>query len=107
MSKLIILSGPSCVGKGPLISALGRFCSHLIIAREKRVIHNSRSQGPGERDGVDDHFRTRSPIAAFREDINYPVGDARRTLDCFAALLQGKQHPTAERQTTELFEGCL
>ena len=64
--RLVILSGPSCVGKSPLDKALARFYPELRQALRKLVLYNSRSPRPGEVDGVDYHFRTRSQIEALR-----------------------------------------
>jgi guanylate kinase len=55
--RLIILSGPSCVGKSPLTRALARFYPAIWDRLRKLVLFNSRSPRPGERDGEDYHFR--------------------------------------------------
>lgn len=77
MARLIILSGPSCVGKGPLITAVGRFYPHLAGGWKKLVLHTSRAPRPGEQDGVDYHFRNRAEIEGFREDKRYLVAAVR------------------------------
>jgi guanylate kinase len=78
--RLVILSGPSCVGKSPLDKALARFYPRLRQALQKLVLYNSRSPRPGEVDGVDYHFRTRSQIEALRAQIGYAVLDVRGDL---------------------------
>jgi guanylate kinase len=60
MGRLIILSGPSCVGKGPLHTAFNVILNH---------------------DGEDSENR---------DAFYYPIGDARKTLFAFAQLVSGK-----------------
>ncbi len=78
--RLVILSGPSCVGKSPLEKALARFYPELRQALRKLVLYNSRSPRPGEVDGVDYHFRTRSQIEALRAQTRHAVLDVRGDL---------------------------
>ena len=51
--RLVILSGPSCIGKSPLEKALGRFFPELRRQLQKLVLYNTRAPRPGELDGVD------------------------------------------------------
>jgi guanylate kinase len=76
----VLLSGPSCVGKGPLHNALKRFYPELEKELEKLVLYNSRPPRPGEEDGVDYHFRSRSVIEALREKEDFIVLDVRGDL---------------------------
>ena len=78
--RLVILSGPSCVGKSPLDKALGKFCPELRKGLRKLVLHNSRAPRPGEVDGVDYHFRRRSQIEALRAEPRFAVLDVRGDL---------------------------
>ena len=64
--RLVILSGPSCVGKSPLARDLARFHPELHRRLQKLVLYNSRDPRPGEKDGVDYHFRTRAQIEALQ-----------------------------------------
>ena len=64
MGRLVVLSGPSCVGKGPLRAALETFYPDLVGRLPKLVLYDSRAPRPGEVDGVDYHFRSREAIAA-------------------------------------------
>ncbi len=80
MGRLVILSGPSCAGKGPLYAALERFHPELVAPLHKVCLYNTRAPRPGERDGVDYHFRTREEIEALREDDGYVVMDVRGDL---------------------------
>jgi len=75
--RLVILSEPSCVGKSPLKKALGRFYPHLSSRFKKLVLFNSRAPRPGELDGVDYHFRTRSQVEGLRANRGYAVLDVR------------------------------
>lgn len=78
--RLVILSGPSCVGKSPLVRALGRFHREWSFRLQPLVLYNSRSPRPGEVDGIDYHFRTRRQIEAFRRNSQYVVLEARGDL---------------------------
>jgi guanylate kinase len=78
--RLVILSGPSCVGKSPLFKALGKFYPDLHDQFHKLVLFNSRAPRPGERDGVDYHFRTRAQVDALRGDDRYAVMQVRSDL---------------------------
>lgn len=78
--RLVILTGPSCVGKSPLDKALARFFPELRSALRALVLYNSRAPRPGELDGVDYHFRTREQIESLREQNRYVVMDVRGDL---------------------------
>lgn len=78
--RLVILSGPSCVGKSPLAKALGKFHPDWSSRLQALVLYNSRSPRPGELDGRDFHFRTRSQIEASRADNRYALLDVRGDL---------------------------
>jgi guanylate kinase len=80
MSRLIVLSGPSCVGKSPLVNALGRFHPDLLAGLQPVVLYNDRAPRPGERDGIDYHFRRRTEIEALRDDPRYRVLEVRGDL---------------------------
>jgi guanylate kinase len=78
--RLVILSGPSCVGKSPLDRALSRFYPELRNRLRKLILFNSRAPRPGEVDGVDYHFRQRSQIESLRAGSRYAVMDVRGDL---------------------------
>jgi guanylate kinase len=78
--RLVILSGPSCVGKSPLTRALARFYPQLWNRLTKLVLFNSRSPRPGELDGEDYHFRTRAHVEALKADRRFAVLDVRGDL---------------------------
>jgi guanylate kinase len=77
MGRLIILSGPSCVGKGPLHSAFTNFYPELAAKLKKLVLYNSRSPRPGEIDGQDYHFRSRDEVTKLQAKENFAVLDVR------------------------------
>jgi guanylate kinase len=81
--RLIILSGPSCVGKSPLAKALGQFFPDLHKKLQPLVLYNSRSPRPGEKNDEDYHFRRREEIEKFRDKDNYIVMDVRGDLQAF------------------------
>ena len=80
MGRLIVISGPSCIGKGPLCAALGKFYPELLARMRKLVLYNSRAPRPAEVDGVEYHFRTRAEIEALRSDDRFVVLDVRGDL---------------------------
>ena len=77
MGKMVILSGPSCVGKGPLCAALRRFHPQLLAGHESLILYNSRAPRPGESDGVDYHFRRRDEVEILKERGDFLVMDVR------------------------------
>jgi guanylate kinase len=79
-TRLVILSGPSCVGKSPLKKALARFNSKLSGALHPLVLYNSRAPRPGEADGVDYHFRTHEQVKSLEGDDRFAVLDVRGDL---------------------------
>ena len=80
MGRLVILSGPSCVGKGPLHIALKKFYPALAEKLSTLVLYNSRAPRPAERDGVDYHFRPRAEIEQLRKGEGYLVAEVRGDL---------------------------
>jgi len=79
-NRMIVLAGPSCVGKSPLKKTLERLHPGLAGTLRCTVLYNSRSPRPGEKDGEDYHFRRREFIDSLRNDDQYVVVDARGDL---------------------------
>jgi len=77
MARLIIISGPSCVGKSPLLAALNKFHPELGGSLKKLVLFNSRPPRPKEIEGKDYYFRTRQEIEAFKDRKGYIVMEVR------------------------------
>jgi guanylate kinase len=80
MGRLVILSGPSCVGKGPLYAALKKFYPDLAGGLTKFVMYDSRAPRPGEVEGIDFHFRSREEIEGFRDKPGFRVFEVRNDL---------------------------
>lgn len=89
--RLVILSGPSCAGKSPLDKALARLYPELHARLRKLVLYNSRAPRPGERDGVDYHFRPREQVEALRADPRFAVLDVRGDLQALDLEALAKQ----------------
>ena len=101
MGRLIILSGPSCVGKGPLYSAFSNFFPERAGKLRKLVLYNSRSPRPGEIDGKDYYFRSREEVEGIRKKENFVVLDVRGDLQ--AVDLQDAERTLAAEDL--FFEG--
>ena len=78
--RLIILSGPSCVGKSPLSTALSRFYPEIKNKLQPLVLYNDRNPRPSEKDGLDYYFRSREYIKSLKSDSKYVVLDVRGDL---------------------------
>jgi guanylate kinase len=78
--RLVILSGPSCVGKSPLAKALAKFYPELRKTLQPLVLYNSRDPRPGEVDGIDYHFRSREQIENLKAKDGFVVLDVRGDL---------------------------
>jgi guanylate kinase len=61
--RLIIVSGPSCVGKSPLIKALRRM--YPKISFHMPILYTSRPARSVEIEGIDYYFRSESAIRSF------------------------------------------
>ncbi|MFC2125125.1 hypothetical protein ACFLU5_09960 [Bacteroidota bacterium] len=78
--RLIILSGLSCVGKSPLDKALAKFYPEIKSNLQPMVLYNDRQPRPGERDGIDYHFRTRKQIEDLKPEEQYVKLEVRGDL---------------------------
>jgi guanylate kinase len=77
MSRFIILTGPSCIGKGPLYKALKQFYPDLVSKLNYLVCYDSRAPRPGEREGIDFYFRTSDFINNLRDSKDHLVIEYR------------------------------
>jgi guanylate kinase len=84
MPRFVILSGPSCIGKSPLTKALARLYPDLWETLQAPVLYNCREPRPGERDGVDYHFRSRDFLESLRGRDGYVVLDVRKDIQALA-----------------------
>jgi guanylate kinase len=78
--RLVILSGPSCVGKSPLAKALAKFHPELWRTLHPLVLYNSRAPRPGEVDGVDYYFRSREQVESLNGKEHFVAMDVRGDL---------------------------
>ena len=78
--RLVVIAGPSCAGKTPLLHALQRHDPQRMSRMQSVVLYNDRAPRPGEVDGVDYHFRKRDTIEAMRSDDRCVVMDVRGDL---------------------------
>jgi len=78
--RLVIFSGPSCVGKSPLAKALARLHPELSKSLQPLVIYNSRAARPGETEGKDYYFRPRKEIENLTKKDGFIVMDVRGDL---------------------------
>jgi guanylate kinase len=69
--RLILLCGPSGVGKTPLKKAFIRFYPELYQEMVPLVLINSRQPRPGEIDGIDYFFRTPEQIRSLSSSEQY------------------------------------
>ena len=76
-NRLIILTGPSCVGKTPLVKAFKRDYPEIWMNYKPLILYNDRDIRPGEADGTDYHFRPRNVITSFMGNKQYAVFKAR------------------------------
>lgn len=80
MGKMILLTGPSCIGKGPLIEAMHKFYPDIISKMTKLVLYNSRLPRPGEKEGKDYFFRRREEIESLQNQQDFVVCEVRGDL---------------------------
>ncbi len=80
MNRLVMLSGPSCVGKGPLYHALRKFYPDVAARLQQIVLYNSRDPRPGELEGVDYHFRSRAQIEELAQKPGFTSANVRGDL---------------------------
>ena len=83
MGKFVILSGPSCVGKGPLLDALRRVYRELSFGQPVR--YTSRMMRPGEDDGREFHFRSAGDIRKLTPEqfFIYPMRNQWQAVDLY------------------------
>ena len=82
MGRFVMLSGPSCVGKGPLYSALKTFYPELAGRLKQIVLYNSRAARPGEEEGKDYFFRPRAEIEELATQPGYVAAEVRGDFQC-------------------------
>jgi guanylate kinase len=73
--RFVVLSGPSCAGKGPLQAAVDRFYPGLLAARP--VLCHSRLPRAGEVHGKDYYFQPPALIKQLRQNPDFAVAQVR------------------------------
>lgn len=104
MNQLILLSGPSCVGKSPLFKSFRKMFPDLAKNYEKLVLYNDRQPRPGEEDGKDYHFRSRRVIEELREREDYRVVEVR---DDLQAVCLDDIHKIIQSGKNAFYEGAV
>lgn len=102
MPRLILISGPSCIGKSPLVKGIGTLCPRVAETLETLVLTTDRARRPGEEDGKDYHFRTREEIETLRDDDGHVVVDNRGDLQALELAAIDRIH---EKGSHALYEG--
>lgn len=77
MGKLVILSGPSGVGKGPLIKAFEAYLSAGGRKFHRHVLYTDRAARRGESDGVTYHFRRTAELETLAQRSGFHVYSVR------------------------------
>ncbi len=78
--RLVLLGGPSCVGKGPLCNALKALYPQLESKLRKLVMYNTRAPRPGESEGVDYYFRSPDQMHRLNEREDFILLEVRGDL---------------------------
>ena len=78
--RLVLLGGPSCVGKGPLCNALKLMYPTQEAKLRKLVMYNTRSPRPGESEGVDYYFRSHEEMERLSEGDDFMLLEVRGDL---------------------------
>jgi len=77
--RLLIVCGPSNVGKSPLRDVLEDEFPDLTL--ESPVLYNSRAPRPDEEDGVDYHFRSEEEIEELEDEDGFLVVEIEDTFE--------------------------
>lgn len=102
MPKLIVVAGPSGVGKSPLVRSIRKLYPKLGKQLHKLVLYNDRKPRPGEHDGIDYHFRSSGEIKELKDQPGYVVVDNRGDLQ---ALELNSIKATLDLGHNALYEG--
>jgi guanylate kinase len=102
MSRFIVLSGPSCIGKGPLYKALKKFYPDLGNRLKQLVLYNDRAARPGEEEGVDYFFRPRAEVEAVGKSAGHVLAEVRGDLQ---ALEKAQIERIMDEGLDPFFEG--
>jgi len=79
-NKLVILSGPSCVGKSPLVKTLAKVYPEIRQSLQKLLLYNDRQPRPGEKDGIDYYFSTTEQLESYKDNPDFIFMNVRGDL---------------------------
>jgi guanylate kinase len=100
-NKLIIISGPSCVGKSPLEKALTKVFPELHKSLHKLLLYNDRQPRPGEKDGIDYYFSTTQQLESYKDNPDFIFMNVRGDLQA----LDVKELLSILSESNAFFEG--
>jgi guanylate kinase len=100
-NKLVILSGPSCVGKSPLEKALTKVFPEVRKSLHKLLLYNDRQPRPGEKDGIDYYFSTTEQLISFKDNPDFIFMNVRGDLQA----LDLRELVSILSESHALFEG--
>lgn len=100
-TRLLVIAGPSCTGKSPLIKALYRHFPTLVSNLQPLILYNSRKPRPGEVHGVDYHFVSEETIGFMKKNPDNLVINIRGDLQ----LIDLKNLKKTLKEKDVLFEG--
>lgn len=77
---MVILTGPSCIGKSPLEKALTKVFPESRHTLHKLLLYNDRQPRPGEKDGIDYYFSTTEQLESYKNDPDFIFMNVRGDL---------------------------
>jgi guanylate kinase len=80
LNKLILLTGPSCIGKSPLEKALAKLYPDIRDSLHKLLLYNDRSPRPGEKNGIDYYFITTEQLNLYKDNTDFIFMNVRGDL---------------------------
>jgi guanylate kinase len=100
-NKLVIVSGPSCVGKSPLEKALAKCYPEVRKSLNKLLLYNDRQPRPGEKDGFDYYFSTTEQLNSYKDNPDFIFMNVRGDLQA----LDLRELVSIMSESHALFEG--
>lgn len=101
MNKLIIISGPSCAGKTPLLRSLKILYPDITRQFLPVILYNSREPRPGEKEGITYYFRPEKCIRTLENDPGFLVLPVR----CDLQALDLKKLIETLKRSNMIYEG--
>lgn len=100
-NKLVIISGPSCIGKSPLEKSLVKVFPEVRKSLHKLLLYNDRQPRPGEKDGIDYYFSTTVQLESYKDNPDFIFMNVRGDLQA----LDLKELVKILSENHALFEG--